>query len=308
MSNRLFATTTLLCCLLVVIVVVSLSEQVSAAVTPYNATEATRAWYFCKLNSCDPTQIMNGFSCPVCKDIQRLFGETLTNLNVFYHEKAMAHGWVGYSPQRNQIIVSFRGTRDIQWFYDLDFKFVPLPGCLYENCYVHQGFYEIYQVLQPNITSHVTKLLNQYGGATVTVNGHSLGASLSSVCVWDLLFNLKAPVTSAINFGEPRVWSYNASLWVSSLMIQAGTVFNRMTWAKDPVPNVPLLSMGYWHASTGDSQIWYQHNSTASYVQCHDGPGFEDLTPSCYFVNVPLQESVPDDHGYYMGIRHGCDN
>lgn len=300
--------TSFLLLIALVLIATTTSSLVSARSTtaPYNLTEATRSWYFCKMNSCDPSQMMNGFTCPACKSIEKLYGETIIDLNVFYHEKAKAHGWTGYSPQRNQIIVSFRGTRTIQWFYDFDFAFEQLPGCPDGKCYVHKGFWEIYQILQPNITLTVQSLRGKYPTANVTVTGHSLGAAVSMVATYDLLYRLKAPVVSLINFGEPRVWSYNASIWVSNLMMNAGTSLWRAAWAADPVVNVPTLSMGYWHASTGNSEIWYPKNSTAHYVQCKDGPGYEDLTPDCSFVNVPLQESNPADHGWYCGIEHGC--
>ena len=130
--SKLFTSTSLFFLVVVVVALVSINDNfvsvAAATKTPYNSTEATRAWYFCKVNSCNPSQIMNGFNCPACKDIERLYGETLIDLAVFYHEKALAHGWVGYSPQRNQIVVSFRGTRSIQWFYDFDFKYAPLPA------------------------------------------------------------------------------------------------------------------------------------------------------------------------------------
>lgn len=151
--------------------------------------------------------------------------------------------------------------------------------------------------------------MNKYRSATVSVTGHSLGGAVAAIAgQYDLLYRMNAPVVSLINFGGPRVWSYNASIWVSSLMSSKNVPFNRMVWAKDPVPQLPTISLGYWHASTGDSEIWYPQNSTANapFVQCHDGPGFEDLSPECSFVSVPLQESDPSDHGWYMGVEHGC--
>lgn len=61
-----------------------------------------------------------------------------------------ANAFIGYESEKNQIIVSFRGSANLQnWIEDFTFDKVPYKHC--SKCDIHQGFYEDYLVIAAEI-------------------------------------------------------------------------------------------------------------------------------------------------------------
>ncbi|CAN4078811.1 unnamed protein product [Withania somnifera] len=138
---------------------------------------------------------------------------------------------------RRDIVINWRGTlQPVEWVKDLQFALVPAPKVFGDGGLlplgkplVHQGFYSIYtsesSESQFNETSardqvikEVQKLVEGYKNeeVSITVTGHSLGASLATLNAVDIAFNginrssdgKEFPVT-AFPFASPKVGDLN---------------------------------------------------------------------------------------------------
>jgi alpha-beta hydrolase superfamily lysophospholipase len=82
-----------------------------------------------------------------------------------------------------------------------------------------------------------------FPGYKITVVGHSLGGAIASLAAASLR---NSGLTIALyNFGSPRIGGSTISSYITN---QPGGNFRITHWS-DPVPKVPLLTMGYVHIS-----------------------------------------------------------
>eukprot|EP00043_Microstomoeca_roanoka_P015762 m.158261 g.158261 ORF g.158261 m.158261 type:complete len:265 (-) comp16326_c1_seq4:3010-3804(-) len=215
-----------------------------------------------------------------------------------------AYGYVGYSPVDKWIIVSFRGSSNIEnWI--ADFTFIKVK---YNNtdAKVHDGFFAAWSGVRVAVTGHVADILaNRCPTCTrVITTGHSLGSAISGLAALDLAIEYqqnKQVDVEMHNFGMPRVGDAD----FASLFGQFVTYSTRVVHRRDIVPHLPFLTMGFHHVAT---EIWENSPETDSppdqqtYKVC-DGSG-ED--PTCS-DSVPALEWLPADHDYYMGTtNHKC--
>jgi predicted lipase len=187
-------------------------------------------------------------------------------------------------------LVSFRGTVPsdlMDWIDDIKSAVhVPYqgPGC--DGCTVADGFYNSYLSLAPQIKN----ALNALGGGTTVVTGHSLGAAMAGLAIFDLYnsgFSVSGP---HYTFGQPRDGdSTYASTYASTL---GEDIIYRVVHNADVVPHLPTESMGFHHTAR---EVWYNEDSS-SYQVC-DGSG-ED--PNCSdSVLLPISVS---DHLHYLNL------
>ena len=156
-------------------------------------------------------------------------------------DTAKARAYISHAPNTHELFLAFSGTANLeQTLHDLDsrkVRFCPtawdVEGLAEDRrkvrrrwlkhsppCgKVHRGFARVYRGLRRRAFSELLKALNDEALAIseVIVTGHSLGAALSSLFVFDLLHNLNndansdlAKSFSGINlklvvFGSPRV-------------------------------------------------------------------------------------------------------
>ena len=213
-----------------------------------------------------------------------------------YGPSASTRGFIGYQPSINAIIVSYRGSSDIEnWFTNLNFIFTSYPNC--NNCKVHEGFYEAEQSVIDDVMQEVSRLNGLYPDYSIVVTGHSLGAALATLTALDLVGTFGSLV-NIYNYGCPRMFNQAAANWASSGVVNIGA---RRTHYKDIVPHSPPEFMDFVHTS---------------------GEIYEQGTPSTYptFPGAPLQdcsgEEDPncadqwdwtsiDDHLLYSGVVMG---
>ncbi|KAF3652406.1 Phospholipase A1-II 3 [Capsicum annuum] len=138
---------------------------------------------------------------------------------------------------RRDIVVAWRGTiQTLEWVNDLQFLLIPGPKIFGDGGLVplfqplvHHGFYGIYTSEDPRskfnqasardqVLEEVKRLVEEYRDeeVSITVAGHSLGASLATMNAVDIAFNginktstgKEFPVTAFV-FASPKVGDLN---------------------------------------------------------------------------------------------------
>jgi triacylglycerol lipase len=101
-----------------------------------------------------------------------------------YDDKYDASAFCGYDTANKAIIASFRGTASLtNWKANLKFAKAAATtgmGTACDHPYpqsvrVHQGFYDTYSSVAPEIVSTVVHLTKEYPDFQVYVTGHSMG-------------------------------------------------------------------------------------------------------------------------------------
>ncbi|KAM3284989.1 phospholipase A1-II 1 [Capsicum chacoense] len=181
-------------------------------------------------------------------------------------EKVKESNWIGYvgvatdegkvALGRRDILIAWRGTVMVsEWNDDFENSLVQPTEIFGENTnniLVHKGFYSIYTSLneasdfnrttsaRDQVLEEVKRLLDQYKEeeVSITVTGHSLGSSLSTLCAIDIVvnqINKEFPVTAFV-FACPRVGEKNFKKAYGKLKTLQ---ILRISNTSDPVPKLP---------------------------------------------------------------------
>ncbi|XP_046845589.1 lipase-like [Xenia sp. Carnegie-2017] len=177
-------------------------------------------------------------------------------------EKNDIQGFVKY--QGNTIVVSFRGTDDINdWFRNINILRKKYRGC--KNCKVHTGFSNIYYSVQQQMFSKVKALSHVHSNSTVLVTGQSLGGALATFAAVDLA---KAGYhVDLITYGSPRLGNKEFSEYVDNTLNGLNL---RVTFKNDYVSVLPPKLLGYWHVG--------QEIHCVGRKSCYEFPLYEDFT------------------------------
>jgi hypothetical protein len=163
-------------------------------------------------------------------------------------------GWILKVKERNQIWVAFRGTQTkAEWKQDFKMSQIPLGHTSEGPVLVHQGFSETYDeikeamkrtLLEHMIAPSPESVTDQ--NTTLYITGHSLGAALAVLAVFDILARepMRAQFTDVrcYIFGAPRVGnpvfvdSINAMFKSRAQLTEFFVIAND----DDIVPNIPL--------------------------------------------------------------------
>lgn len=263
-----------------------LFQQLVAAVqydSNYNLNLAKRYVDFCAAAyCCDPVLKKNSvddWSCNVCKKYPG------TTAKAFHGNVSDANGFVAYEPSSNEIIVSFSGTDPLSianWIDDIDTLKETYPYC--NGCKVHEGFYHAYQSVDAMVKSLVKSNLDAHPSASLAVTGHSLGAAMAAHCAAELTHSGYA-VKTVYSYGMPRVGDDAFQQWYVSTV--QGTF--RVVHRKDPVPQLPLQSMGFHHMPY---EVFYLEDPS-KYTVCSSS-GEDKNCQDGYLLDVDVGEfAVP---------------
>jgi Lipase (class 3) len=170
----------------------------------------------------------------------------LKDRKIIANEKWDTQAVLGYDPEMNMIITSYRGSCTIKNFLEdghQDLVAYEAAGCT--DCHVEQGFFFAYNTISKEVNSYVKTLHAKYPNAEVIVTGHSLGASQALYGAVDQIL-MGLPV-NVYTYGCPRSGDENFTNFFSSIVPGANM---RAAFRDDPVPAIPSQVDGFFHTGT----------------------------------------------------------
>ncbi|KAG5992830.1 hypothetical protein E4U43_003657 [Claviceps pusilla] len=184
--------------------------------------------------------------------------------------------------RKRVILVAFRGTYSIaNTIVDLSTvpqKYVPYPapddggggteeqdthsppqqarGRECDNCTVHMGFLQSWQLARETVVPRLKALKKKYPSYQIQLVGHSLGGAVACLAALELKLSLGWDDLVVTTFGEPRIGNYHLARYIDtafSLDDDDNDVtshpeqrsYRRVTHNNDPVPLLPLEEWGY---------------------------------------------------------------
>lgn len=140
--------------------------------------------------------------------------------------------------------------------------------------------------------------MEDYGSASVTIVGHSLGAALALIDSVYLPLHLPAGTTfKTVGLGMPRVGN---KAWADYVNVNTKDM-TRLNNRKDPVPIVPPTFLGFTHVE-GEVHI---DDPSGEFFKC---PGLESQDEHCEKGDASsiLESKVNDHFGPYGKLMIGC--
>jgi len=177
-------------------------------------------------------------NCPLVQDADS------TTVIEYSRENAMTDvtGFVAVDHTNKLVVVSFRGTHTIEdWRTNLDFGTTTTDIC--PGCTAHRGFWQSWLDARDSVLPAVQQAITAFPSYRITITGHSLGGAVATLAAASM--RTAGYNVALYNFGSPRIGGSKISSYISN---QRGGNF-RVTHWNDPVPKMPLLTMGYVHIS-----------------------------------------------------------
>lgn len=180
---------------------------------------------------------INAWNCAKCPQYP------MTNVKVFSNSVGDIQGFTGYSAKTNSIILSFRGSSNIQnWIINLSITQVAYAKC--SGCKVHNGFLTGYNLVKNTVISQLQALHSLYRNAKIYATGHSLGGAFAVLATPDIK-EAFGSITGLYTFGQPRVGNAQFAAWFPSV-----TATIRVVHYADIVPHIPPAANGFAHEGT----------------------------------------------------------
>jgi len=137
----------------------------------------------------------------------------------------------------DRMVVAFRGSQSWRNIIT-DIQTEPLNvTTVCADCAVHTGFWAIWNetaaVVDPLLRTHLRP------HQRLVIAGHSLGGAMTTLAA--LQWKEFRPL--AVSFGQPRTVNHN----FSDYLRQHVRDYYRITTPRDPIPKIPVQSMGYRH-------------------------------------------------------------
>lgn len=255
-------------------------RQAEPKLTPYDVKKSQEWAVFASVAYCPKTCLQN-WNCKTSAH------ETLTDVSYIVYNLTQAPGYIGYNPSRNAIIVSFRGSQNIQnWIENFNFEKVPYVYCL--KCEIHSGFYADYLAVAGQISAKVQNILNKHPNAKIVATGHSLGGAIAMITAMELrriFYNIEVEIHT---FGAPRIGDVQLARHINNKIPNIYRVIHN----KDIVPHLPpdLPEFNYHHSAY---EIFWNSDFT-SYKTCSD-TGEDKSCSNQYFPNY-----TTGDHDTYF--------
>lgn len=264
--------------LLAVLVLVVPSHINAVNTAPFNINDEYTAFQLAYASYCNQGLISN-WACTYCTS-NTSATSTFSYRGAVSNSGAGLYVYYGYRSSSKTLYVVFRGSTDIEnWITNLDaisVNYSPPNGNLpsqYSGAWVHQGFWDAFEILQPVLGENVLSSVSSTGATKVVFVGHSLGGALATFAALEIGPTL--PVTyGAYTFGSPRVGN---SAFVGYYQSVVPSTF-RVTNQADIVPHILIEDAGWQHVA---QEIWYdtatQYKSTLSTTNGEDSNGSDSL-------------------------------
>ncbi|CAO2657472.1 Nn.00g035980.m01.CDS01 [Neocucurbitaria sp. VM-36] len=203
-------------------------------------------------------------------------------------------GFVAVDHTNKLIVISFRGSTSIDaWRTNLDFDTTTTDIC--NGCTAHRGFWNSWVDARDRVTPAVKQASTTFPDYKIAVTGHSLGAAIATLAAAQ--FRNSGYAIALYNFGSPRIGGSKISSYITN---QAGGNY-RVTHWNDPVPKLPLLTMGYVHISPE----YYINKPNKQDVQSGDIQVYEgatNLKGNAAWLMIDIEA-----HRWYLGSVYTCD-
>lgn len=210
----------------------------------------------------------------------------------------------GYMPYENNIFISYRGSSNIHnWINNIEFTHY-YPYDFNNSISVEKGFYTEYKYTKDYVVSRLEEMRQKYNTKKLLVTGHSGGASLSTLLVYDYLNDETKNIYnySLVTFGSPRIGNLFFVDDFNNLIKKNNIITNRITHYYDIVPHLPQEFLNYLHIP---NEIWFDEQNYKFKI-CDDYNNTEDkyCSDSC----GPIHCTSVDDHLYYLNLSLGSSN
>lgn len=222
--------------------------------------------WFNQITDCKLPTIANWTCGLACERIRRPSAHLVAS-NA--KEKTMA---VTARRSATECSVVFRGSKNIyNTLEDLSFFPKAIAGC--DGCKVHSGFHDDWKTLEPEVNQHLSLLGCQ--NSTIAVVGHSLGAAMAALAVYDLAepqhtsSPAKWRVSRLYTYGQPRVGNRQFAAAFDARRAALGFSYYRVVDYRDLVPHVPLANM-FWEGWTHTGEeVYYSATALGQFTVCH---------------------------------------
>jgi predicted lipase len=201
----------------------------------------------------------------------------------------------GIDNENNKIIVSFRGSSNIQnWIDNIQIGHI-YPYSNYDDVGVDKGFYKAYSYVRESINHFIKEQNKLYPSYNILITGHSLGAALGTLAAFEsvYLYEIKPDKIQLLTYGSPRVGNKAFKQYMMAIVFSW-----RTTHYYDIVPHVPEEFLDYIHIT---QEIWYNKDNSV-YKTCND---IEKEDSSCSNSCAPTKCISIDDHLDYLNITMG---
>ena len=179
--------------------------------------------------------------------VNTIYGNDLaTDINPI--KDIVPFGFIAKAPApANDFVVAIRGTASIwEWVQDARYNKVTCPFANGAG-QTEDGFTDVYMSMVcaangslPRLVDVLKALFTATPGATLTITGHSLGASLATLLALDVKENAGV-APSVVTFASPLVGDAQFTLTYNTEVPDTWRIANRV----DLVPKVPPVFWGY---------------------------------------------------------------
>ncbi len=175
------------------------SLAVSIATAAYSPIIGLKGVYYSAATHCSVTSL-NAWNCG--EPCTQLAG--VTNMNLVVNDAKGTFGFVAYNKNSNEIVVSFRGSTNIEnWITNIDFVMKTYKDVA--GAQVHEGFFSAYDAVSGQVISAVKSILSVHPTATLFVTGHSLGGALATFAAVDIKRTIATNNKITLySYGSPR--------------------------------------------------------------------------------------------------------
>lgn len=161
-------------------------------------------------------------------------------------------GFVARDDTRNELVVSFRGSREIaSAIIDTSLVLSPLRGPgLPKNtdAHVHTGFLYAFRSVGERVLNVLREQFEKYPEYEVAVSGHSLGGAIACIAALSIRNSFPDAALRLFTFGQPRTGDHSFAELVETV-IGMDNIF-RAVHSFDGVPTMIPTRLGYKHHAT----------------------------------------------------------
>ncbi len=158
-------------------------------------------------------------------------------------------GMVGYHPSENLMVLSFRGTRENQdWWNNFNIN-RRKPEHINENVCLHSGYLDAFQSCIPSLMNQISSIIvglptEKKDCMRIAVTGHSLGGSIAASAIPFMRSCFPSQVISLRTFGSPKVGGKDYNQWLQQSDVTTKTFIRETDITPDNPSGYGLTYLG----------------------------------------------------------------